>query len=114
VSRQVECACCGAAITITDRHKNRRFCSPRCRAAHWRHQHHHHLVDDVHDVANAVIPANAVTNGVNGVAAANGIQRCPHCGGELAVINVLVPAAAAHIQPPSTTPTAGQNYCAGL
>ncbi|WP_433505410.1 hypothetical protein ACQP04_02205 [Pseudonocardia halophobica] len=106
------CATCGTRVSVTSRNPNRRFCSARCRAAHHRTQR----------------PANAVTNAVtrsaltspnavkavpdavrnasppaNAVPAANGIQRCPHCHTELAVIAVVVPAEAAHIRTPEVT-----------
>ena len=47
-------------------------------------------------VTNAVPPEHAVP-------AANGVQRCPHCRAELAVITVAVPAGAAHIRTPEVT-----------
>jgi endogenous inhibitor of DNA gyrase (YacG/DUF329 family) len=101
------CASCGQSITITARNPNRRFCSPRCRAADWHTHHDRHLG---HAVPNAVPATDAVPNEVasqantvpttNGVPAANGVQRCPNCHHELAVIAVVVPAKAAHIPTP--------------
>jgi endogenous inhibitor of DNA gyrase (YacG/DUF329 family) len=29
------CVTCGTIITVTTRNPNRRYCSPRCRAADW-------------------------------------------------------------------------------
>jgi endogenous inhibitor of DNA gyrase (YacG/DUF329 family) len=103
-----DCPACGAPVIVTRRNPNRRFCSARCRTAH----HRNAVTNDVpttnavpnavpNDVANAVWPAVSDTNGVS---AANGVQRCPHCQTELAVIAVVVPATAAHIHPPEVTP----------
>jgi endogenous inhibitor of DNA gyrase (YacG/DUF329 family) len=96
------CDHCGQPITVTTRNPNRRFCSPRCRVAHW-HAHHrpHHTVPNaVHTdaVANPIAPTP------NAVPGANGVQHCPHCHAELAVITVVVPAQAAHIRTPEVTP----------
>lgn len=101
------CLGCGTPITVTTRNPNRRFCSPRCRKAAWqaRRRTKHRVGDDV---------ANAVTRDVDGVAdvvhssngvrhavaAANGVTRCPHCRQELAVVAVVIPADAAHVQTP--------------
>jgi hypothetical protein len=100
------CDCCGQPITVTTRNPNRRFCSPRCRVAHW-HAHHdrphlHHTVPHAVPTTNAV--ANPITPVPNAVPAANGVQHCPHCHNELAVITVVIPAQAAHIPTPEVTP----------
>jgi endogenous inhibitor of DNA gyrase (YacG/DUF329 family) len=88
------CVTCGSPITVTTRNPNRRFCSPRCRKAAWQASSRrtpngvaHDVADGVHDVADAV-------------PAANGVTRCPHCRNELAVIAVVIPADAAHVQTP--------------
>ncbi|BBG01219.1 MULTISPECIES: DNA gyrase inhibitor YacG [Pseudonocardia] len=118
------CPACGRQVTVTRRNPNRRFCSSRCRAAH--HRDHPHTAPDVvpdavpgsFNTANAVtrdaltspngdhaVP-DAVPNAVppgHAVPAANGVQRCPHCRTELAVITVVVPAGAAHIRTPEVT-----------
>lgn len=126
VLTQRSCPACGQQVTVTRRNPNRRFCSPRCRAAH------HRTLATSNDVAN-VVPgtthatndvthdaltrsngADAVLDGVtnavpqavaseHAVPAANGVQRCPHCRAELAVITVVVPAGAAHIRTPEVT-----------
>lgn len=107
------CAACGQPITVTSRNPNRRYCSPRCRVADWHA--HNDRARSVHAVPNAVNAAASTGNGVppetNAVAApapdavptANGVQRCPHCHGELAVIAVVVPPAAAHVRTPEVT-----------
>ena len=88
------CATCTTAITVTSRNPTKRYCSPRCRVAHW-HRHHDRPTlstmqndgprNDVHNVdpepGNAVPDAGtAFTNSANGVPhganAANGEQRC--------------------------------------
>lgn len=107
------CVGCGQPITITSRNPNRRFCSPRCRVADWHYR--HDRPDPANAVANAVPVDDAVRNdvasqanavpGTNGVAAANGVQRCPNCHHELAVIAVIVPANAAHIRTPEVITT---------
>jgi hypothetical protein len=45
------------------------------------------------DVRHAVHSTNAVP-------AANGIQHCPHCHQQLAVVAVIIPATAAHVRTP--------------
>jgi endogenous inhibitor of DNA gyrase (YacG/DUF329 family) len=106
------CAACGQPITVTTRNPNRRYCSPRCRVADWHAR--NDRVRSVHAVrndVNAVTPVgnvvppetNAVAPAPNAVPTANGVQRCPHCHGELAVIAVVVPPAAAHIRTPEVT-----------
>ena len=109
------CPTCDQPVAVTSRNPNRRFCSPRCRAAH--HRTHRHLPDrQRHDVPNGdptndVITTNDVRDGAtndvpndvtlaHAVPAANGVQRCPHCRAELAVITVVVPATAAHVRTP--------------
>lgn len=86
------CSNCGQPITVTTRNPNRRFCLPRCRAAH----HHRRTrrrpsTELAYDVTNVVTAPDDVTNAVptvphdvtNGVPpahavpAANGVQRCP-------------------------------------
>ena len=49
------------------------------------------------DVADAVRTRSDVPNAVP---AANGVTQCPHCRHELAVIAVVIPADAAHVQTP--------------
>jgi ribosomal protein L37AE/L43A len=110
------CPQCGRPVIVTRRNPNRRFCTPRCRAAHHR-SHRSHPARPANDVMNDVpvpndltapndvtnvVPAapNVVPAAPNVVPAANGIQRCPHCRAELAVIAVVVPATAAHVRTP--------------
>jgi endogenous inhibitor of DNA gyrase (YacG/DUF329 family) len=84
------CLSCGTIITVTTRNPNRRFCSPRCRKTAWQARHRRarkSVADVVHNVTDAV-------------PAANGVTRCPHCRQELAVVAVVIPADAAHIQTP--------------
>jgi endogenous inhibitor of DNA gyrase (YacG/DUF329 family) len=105
------CVGCGLPIAVTTRNPNRRFCSPRCRIADW-HARNDRPADAV---PNAVADPDAVPNAVpaqanavhtpNGVPAANGVQRCPNCHHELAIIAVVVPAKAAHIRTPEVITT---------
>ena len=100
------CLGCGTTITVTTRNPNRRYCSPRCRKAAWqaRHRTNNRVGDDVangvthdvDDVLDVVHPRNGLPHAV---AAANGVARCPHCRQELAVVAVVIPADAAHVQP---------------
>lgn len=60
-------------------------------------------MNDVNDVPNAVPPGNDVPTPPNGVPIANGVQRCPHCHGDLAIIAVVSPATAAHVRTPEVT-----------
>ena len=94
------CATCGTAITVTTRNPNRRYCSPRCRAADWHARNRstgYGIVDGSNDVRDGVQPRNAVPDAVK---AANGVTQCPHCRQELAIIAVVIPADAAHVQTP--------------
>ena len=101
------CLGCGTTITVTTRNPNRRYCSPRCRKAAWQaHRRANHRVGDdvangvthdVDDVVDVVHPRNGLPHAVP---AANGVARCPHCRQELAVVAVVIPADAAHVQPP--------------
>ena len=94
------CATCGTAITVTTRNPNRRYCSPRCRAADWHARNRSTgdgIVDGSNDVRDGVQPRNTVPDTVQ---AANGVTQCPHCRHELAVIAVVIPADAAHVQTP--------------
>jgi hypothetical protein len=55
--------------------------------------------NDVNPSADAVPNGEPRLNAVpNGVHTVNGVQRCPHCHHELAVIAVLVPPAAANVR----------------
>ena len=89
-----DCGTCGTPITVTTRNPNRR--SAR-RAADWHARHPRNGVANhvVNDVADAVHTRNDVPDAVR---AANGIARCPHCRHELAIIAVVMPADAAHVQ----------------
>jgi endogenous inhibitor of DNA gyrase (YacG/DUF329 family) len=109
-STERPCVGCGRPIAVTTRNPNRRFCSARCRVADW-----HARNDRPTDVPNAASTTGAVPNVVapqlnavptaNGITAANGVQRCPNCHHELAVIAVVVPAKAAHIPTPEVITT---------
>ena len=118
------CPSCGEAFTVPARIPYKRYCSPRCRAASHRRrtrakQHvdgnpdRHAVTNEAaNDVPNDVASANGVTNGVtnsvtnagndtpNGVHAANGNGRCPHCHQPIAVIATLVPPHAARVRTP--------------
>jgi endogenous inhibitor of DNA gyrase (YacG/DUF329 family) len=93
------CVTCGSPITVTTRHPNRRFCSPRCRVADWHAHHRRNVVANGtnDDVADAVRTRSDVPNAVP---AANGVTKCPHCRQDLAVIAVVIPADAAHVSTP--------------
>jgi endogenous inhibitor of DNA gyrase (YacG/DUF329 family) len=84
------CFTCGTTITVTSRNPNRRLCSPRCRKMAWQAQNRRARTS----VTNAV--AEVVHDVADAVPAANGVNRCPHCRQELAVIA----ADAAHIRTP--------------
>jgi endogenous inhibitor of DNA gyrase (YacG/DUF329 family) len=101
------CLGCGTTITVTTRNPNRRYCSPRCRKAAWQARRRtrdgigddaaNGVTHDVDDVLDVVHPRNGLRHAVP---AANGVTRCPHCRQKLAVVAVVIPAAAAHVQPP--------------
>jgi endogenous inhibitor of DNA gyrase (YacG/DUF329 family) len=96
------CVTCNSTITVTTRHPNRRFCSPRCRVADWHAHHRRNVVANGanHDVADAVHTPSDVPNAVP---AANGVTKCPHCRHDLAAIAVVIPADAAHVSTPEVT-----------
>jgi hypothetical protein len=106
-SWQRPCEQCTRPITVTSRNPNRRFCSARCRrTAHYYNQTQHPTTS-----TDAIATPNVVPNAVraidavpDGVPAVNGVQRCPHCRGELAVLAVLIPAEAAHVRLPEVGP----------
>jgi endogenous inhibitor of DNA gyrase (YacG/DUF329 family) len=102
------CTNCGQPFTITTKNPRRRFCSPRCRVADWHARNDHtrtnERTNDVHPPANAVPNGEPRPNAIpNAVQTANGVQRCPHCHHELAVIAVLVPPAAAQVGLPGVS-----------
>jgi endogenous inhibitor of DNA gyrase (YacG/DUF329 family) len=110
------CATCGQPITITTRHPNKRYCSPRCRVADWHRQHdrthltttpHGRVPDAVpdthHDDVPDRVPAAPATTADTAPAAwsvTNGDPRCPHCHTPIAIIAALVPTTAAHVRTP--------------
>jgi endogenous inhibitor of DNA gyrase (YacG/DUF329 family) len=94
------CLTCGTAITVTTRNPNRRYCSQRCRSADWHARNrraHTAVANDANHVADVVQIRSDVGDAVR---PANGVTRCPHCRHELAVIAVVIPADAAHVQTP--------------
>jgi hypothetical protein len=110
------CATCAAPITITDRHPNKRYCSPRCRVADW-HRHHDRPSQSTMDTPGGdtpdgvpagtpyhvpdTVPTYATpTHDLPAGYVANGDQRCPHCRAPIAIIAVLVPPTAAHVRTP--------------
>lgn len=102
------CANCKHPFMISTKNPRRRFCSPRCRVADWHarndHARTHEPTNDVHAPANAVPNGEPHLNAVpNGVHTVNGVQRCPHCHHDLAVIAVIVPPAAAEVRLPEVT-----------
>ena len=88
------CAACGTVITVTTRNPNRRYCSPRCRKAAWQARNRRTRKSVGNDVADAVPQRCRRRSG------RQRHHRCPHCRHELAVIAVVIPADAAHVQPP--------------
>lgn len=103
------CQQCGTVMPIpTGQAGRKRFCGVECRKAAWRQRHRDNTVSHVVPGVPGV-PGVPLT--VPGVVAAfpddvptpGGQHRCPHCRQPLAVISVLVPAAAAHVQPPEVT-----------
>jgi hypothetical protein len=92
------CEQCGTVMPIPIGQAGRkRFCGVECRKAAWRQRHRDNTVPAVPAVPGVVtaFPDDVPTPG--------GQHRCPHCRQPLAVISVLVPAAAAHVQPPEVT-----------
>jgi len=102
------CQQCGTAMPIPIGQAGRkRFCGVECRKAAWRQRHRDDTVPTVPTVPLVVPTVPTVPRVVaafpDDVPTPGGQHRCPHCRQPLAVISVLVPAAAAHVQPPEVT-----------
>lgn len=98
------CATCGQLFHTDPRTPSRRYCTPRCRAADWRHRHSMNspnAANAVNDVRNVAGGSNDVTNAANrGGRAGHALGCCPHCQMPIAVLTLLIPPAAAHVNPP--------------
>lgn len=91
------CAHCATPMpTPTGRASRKRYCDDGCRKAAWRQRHRH---DDTVPAVPAV-----PTPFPDGVPNPTGTHRCPHCRTPLAIISVVIPADAAHINPPEVQP----------
>lgn len=90
------CQQCGTVMPIPIGQAGRkRFCGVECRKKAWRQRHRDNTVPAVPPAVPGVVAAFPDEVPIPG-----GQHRCPHCRQPLAVISVLVPAAAAHVQPP--------------
>ena len=85
----------------------KRFCSPRCRVADWHRRNDRRnpasadeLLDLSADPNAAPQPPYAANTVPNGVPATG---QCPHCGRPIAVVNLLLTPAAAHVTTPTPT-----------
>ncbi len=98
----IACAQCGTAMpTPTGRASRRRYCSDACRKIAWTRRQHNPTPDpDLGILTDSVVVATASRDAVP---THGGQHRCPHCRQPLAVISVLVPAAAAHVNTPEVT-----------
>ena len=97
------CVTCGRGFPVPANNPAKRYCTPRCRVADWRHRHPGHARRQPasrRDAANAVSSPNAVAPG-------DAVPRCPHCGRAVAVVTLLLPPAAAHVTVPQ--PIGGQH-----
>jgi hypothetical protein len=100
------CAHCGTSMPLpTGRQARKRYCSEPCRKAAWRHRHR----DDatIHNIVPNVVPDTLTvpTASRDDVATPGGQHRCPHCRQPLAIISVVIPAGAAHINVPEAPMT---------
>ena len=101
------CAACGQPFTTAAHQRpRRRFCSERCRKNDW--QRHRHTPqrhrDDVVPRADVVPRPVDVTDVVDVVAPPGAsVPRCPHCTRPIAVINLLLAPAAAHVPVPGAS-----------
>ena len=98
------CAHCGTAMPIpTGRRARQRYCTELCRKAAWRDRHR----DDptTNDIVSTTVPDLVIvpTASPDAVPNPGGQHRCPHCHQPLAIVSVVVPAAAAHIDTPEVT-----------
>lgn len=116
------CEHCGQTFTWSSRYPFRRFCEPRCKAAHAREyknarrrelrrlrktapQHaatpwlntpdHHDNHEESHDNREDRVRLTQ----------ANAVQPCPHCHRPVAVFNLLLSPHAAHVDTPSRSVT---------
>lgn len=95
----IACAHCGTTMaTPTGRAARKRYCSDDCRKAAWRRRHRH---DDT--PAPAAVPA-VRTASHDVVPNPNAQHHCPRCRTPLAILTVVIPADAAHINPPEVPP----------
>jgi endogenous inhibitor of DNA gyrase (YacG/DUF329 family) len=99
------CLTCGRPFTVPANNPHKRYCSSRCRVAHW-----HHRRDPARPCSAqaGAAAANGVTNDVPGTNAVTNAapptSDCPHCHQPVAVITLLVTPAAAHVPVPATGP----------
>ena len=97
------CAHCGTAMpTPTGRAARKRYCGVDCRKAAWRERHptRQHPRRPARRPRRPAVP----TAFPDDVATPGGQHRCPHCRQPLAIISVVIPADAAHINPPEVLP----------
>jgi hypothetical protein len=95
------CAHCGTAMPLpTGRRARQRYCSELCRKAAWRDRHRDDPAPS--DIVSTTVPdlVAVPTAFRDAVANPGGQHRCPHCHMPLAIVSVIVPAAAAHIDTP--------------
>jgi endogenous inhibitor of DNA gyrase (YacG/DUF329 family) len=112
------CEHCGRPFTWSSRYPTRRFCLPRCKAAHARdhknarrrelrrlrkaagqqtaapHRPNHDNHDNLGNHEDRVRPMQA-----------NAVQPCPHCHRPVAVFNLLLSPQAARVNTPSRSVT---------
>jgi endogenous inhibitor of DNA gyrase (YacG/DUF329 family) len=117
------CRHCGQSFTWNSRYPTRRFCDPRCKAAHARDHKNarrrelRRLRKDARQQAiTAARPAdrhgNQENHGNHGnredrvrLMQANAMQLCPHCRQPVAVVSLLLNPEAAHVDAPSRSVT---------
>jgi hypothetical protein len=97
----IRCAHCGTTMPApTGRASRRRYCGDRCRRDAWLTRRYgvQPNTDIVHDAVGDIVVVP--TNSYDAAATPSSQYSCPHCRQPLAVINVIIPAAAAHIPTP--------------
>jgi len=101
MTTMISCAHCGTSMPLpTGRQARKRYCSEPCRKAAWRDRHRDDIV--LRDTVSNTVPDSVFvpTASRDDVATPGSQHRCPHCRRPLAIISVVIPADAAHVNTP--------------
>lgn len=93
-------ACPICAVDFPATNVQRQYCSTRCRKIAWKRRHRADQAGPPSPNSDAV-PAVPAVASIPATGA--GTPRCPHCAKPVAVINLLVSPAAAHVAAPEAS-----------